>query len=67
MMSRIISLSIDTTASKNRIEKVDFLRGLAMLLVLLHHSGFPFGSFILAFHMPLFFVISGWLAYIGGY
>ena len=40
---------------------IDFLRGGAMILVLLHHCGFPLGKFILAFHMPLFFVISGYL------
>lgn len=42
-----------------RIEIIDFLRGGAMILVLLHHSGFPFGKWILPFHMPLFFVLSG--------
>ncbi|WP_378950762.1 acyltransferase family protein [Pelosinus sp. sgz500959] len=32
-----------------------------MLLVLLHHCGYGGGNYILAFHMPLFFVISGYL------
>ena len=41
---------------------IDFLRGGAMILVLLHHSGFPLGSFILALHMPLFFLLSGYLS-----
>ena len=44
-----------------RDELIDFLRGGAMLLVLLHHSGFPLGNVILAFHMPLFFILSGYL------
>lgn len=46
--------------SGRRIELIDFLRGGAMILVLLHHSGFPFGKWILAFHMPLFFILSGY-------
>lgn len=44
-----------------RNELVDFLRGGAMIFVLLHHSGFPLGKYILAFHMPLFFIISGYI------
>lgn len=39
----------------------DFLKGCAMLLVLVHHSRIPHGEYILAFHMPLFFVISGYM------
>ena len=45
---------------KNRIERLDFLRGCAIMLVLLHHSGIPNGNWILAFHMPLLFFLSGY-------
>lgn len=57
----IFSISDNTIArTGNRIELLDFLRGGAMILVLLHHSGVPFGKWILAFHMPLFFILSGY-------
>lgn len=47
---------------KRRIEWIDQLRGMAVILVILHHAGLRgFGRFILAFHMPLFFFISGLL------
>lgn len=45
-----------------RMELPDFLRGGAMLLVLLHHSDVPWGGWILAFHMPLMFLLSGYTA-----
>lgn len=53
---------------RQRDALVDFLRGAAMLLVLLHHSGCPLGPYILAFHMPHFFVLSGYAeSAFGGY
>ena len=45
----------------NRIKILDFYRGAAMLLVLLQHSGIYFGKLILAFHMPFFFLLSGYI------
>ena len=47
----------------HRSELPDFLRGADMLLVLLYHAGFPFGSVITAFFMPLFFVFTGYMEY----
>jgi len=44
----------------NRIQLLDFLRGAGMLLVVLHHSDIPHGHWILAFHMPLLFFLSGY-------
>lgn len=44
---------------KNRIDIFDFLRGIAMLFVLLQHAGFPGYKLLLCFHMPLFFFLSG--------
>ena len=43
-----------------RLELLDFLRGAGMLLVLLHHSEVPKAYWILAFHMPLLFLLSGY-------
>lgn len=42
---------------------VDVVRGLAIILVVLGHLGIPFPmhSFIYGFHMPLFFILSGYL------
>lgn len=46
-----------------RVEYIDITRGLAMLLVILGHCNMfieaPLNKFILSFHMPLFFFISG--------
>lgn len=65
-MIRIFSLKTNSPLKRDNL--IDFLRGGAMIFVLLHHSGFPLGDYILAFHMPLFFVISGYLSNnIGGY
>lgn len=58
--------AIRQTSISSRDEQIDFLRGGAMIFVLFHHSGFPLGGYILAFHMPLFFVLSGYLEQIGG-
>ena len=67
-MSQVVknSFSIRSDTTPGRVELIDFLRGGAMILVLLHHSGFPLGQYILAFHMPLFFVLTGYLEHIGG-
>ncbi len=48
----------------NRNLYIDFVRGCAMLLVLLHHCGSPFRNIILLFHMPLFFILSGYTYYL---
>lgn len=50
------------TAQK-RIEWLDAIRGLGIMLVILGHTTIPpiARRFIFSFHMPLFFFISGWL------
>lgn len=53
---------IECNLGRSRIQILDFLRGTAMLLVLLHHSEIPYNQFILAFHMPLLFFLSGYTA-----
>lgn len=64
MQKGILVMSIDSgqTSNKSRIEWIDQLRGMAVILVVLQHAGLRgAGRFILAFHMPLFFFISGLL------
>lgn len=61
-MKKFISLfCIRQEPRQGRMEYLDFLRGCAMILVLLQHANVPYGNWILAFHMPLFFVLSGYL------
>lgn len=47
---------------KNRDITIDVVRGLAMITVVMGHSGFPYTDMIYLFHMPLFFIISGYLS-----
>lgn len=44
-----------------RVSWIDNLRGFGIVMVILGHSTSPFHTFIYAFHMPLFFIISGFL------
>jgi acyltransferase len=52
---------------KKRILWVDMARGLAIALVVLAHSPIPhkLDSYIYSFHVPLFFIISGFLLHDG--
>ena len=43
----------------NRFNWVDNVKGLAIILVVLGHIASPFSTFIYSFHMPLFFIVSG--------
>lgn len=43
-----------------RDEKVDIIKGLLIICVLLGHTGFPYSQF-LVFQLPVFFMISGYL------
>lgn len=43
---------------KQRVDSIDIARGIAMLLVIIQHNG-GFSQFVLSFHMPLFFMVSG--------
>ena len=47
----------------NRIEEVDISKGIGMVLVITGHLcvGAPLRNFIYSFHMPLFFVLSGFV------
>ena len=52
-------LTLDYPKGANRIDLYDFLRGIAMIIVMVQHCNFPFGWYLLPFHMPLFFFLSG--------
>lgn len=49
-----------------RILLLDHLRGLLMLAVLWHHASAPFASYVLQFHMPALFVLSGYTEFLLG-
>ena len=51
-------------AQSNRLEWLDIAKGIAIILMVIGHSSIPqIGSnFIFAFHMPLFFIASGWVS-----
>ena len=44
-----------------RDEQIDIIKGLAILLMVLGHSGFRYTNFIYLFHMAVFFIVSGYL------
>lgn len=47
-----------------QFDQIDFIKGLCMILVVTQHGGIPINILnlsILAFHMPAFFVVSGFL------
>jgi len=51
---------------KKRIEWIDIARGIAIIAVVVGHTLGPYngkfiGSWIFAFHMPIFFILSGYL------
>lgn len=45
-----------------RLNWIDIAKGIAIILMVLGHTSIPtfFSNFIWAFHMPLFFIASGW-------
>ena len=67
------SLNTETTEHKERMEWLDAMRGFTMILVVAYHvaqMGFmqpvkqsSSMSFLMLFRMPLFFFVSGFLAY----
>lgn len=48
---------------KKRIDWIDITKGIGIFLVMLGHTGLPevFRAWIYSFHMPMFFLISGYL------
>ena len=62
----------NSVAKKPRLEWLDALRGFTMILVVAYHTVEGFGlevkasssmRFLILFRMPLFFFVSGFLAY----
>lgn len=51
----------NTKYDHNRESWIDTLRGIGILFVILGHCEPPFDKIIYSFHMPLFFLISGYL------
>ncbi len=47
----------------NRIEYIDYYRAIGIVMMVMGHIGFgaTFDKFIHAFHMPMFFLVSGFL------
>lgn len=45
-----------------RVEYIDLLRGIGIILMTIGHVGFTVNieKWIYAFHMPLFYCVSGW-------
>ena len=54
---------MDTVKGNKRIDSVDILRALGILIMVMGHVGFGgvFDRYIHSFHMPVFFLISGYL------
>lgn len=44
-----------------RKKELDIIKGCGILLMVIGHSGFPFWHFIYLFHMPIFFIASGYV------
>ena len=44
-----------------RDNSIDFMKGIAIICMVLGHCAFPGTAFIYLFHMPVFFMISGYL------
>ena len=53
----------NTMVNDKRETWIDFLRGVGIILVMLGHCWPPFRKQIYGFHMPLFFLLSGYLFY----
>jgi fucose 4-O-acetylase-like acetyltransferase len=60
LLGNIFTLSYPM--GNNRIALYDFIRGIAMLFVLLHHAVMPAWRYLVVFHMPLFFFLSGFVS-----
>lgn len=75
-LQKISDYSMESAVKKPRLEWLDALRGFTMIMVVANHVlGFGFGmtgkvsasmQFLILFRMPLFFFVSGFLAYKAG-
>lgn len=62
MIKKLFDLSIHH--EDQRIIILDYFRGLLMILVLLQHANAPGNAYILQFHMPAFFFLSGYTEFL---
>lgn len=49
------------TKKENRDNIIDIIKSIAIIMMVLGHSGFPFSDFIYLFHMAVFIIASGYL------
>lgn len=50
----------DNVISKQRIEEIDIIKAIAIILMVVGHGGAPFTQFVYLFHMAVFFIASGY-------
>lgn len=65
MTNALHTLSSSEETAKERIIWLDSLKGVGILLVVIFHtlSATPFGTYLTACYMPLFFIASGYIFY----
>lgn len=49
---------------ENRKQWVDILKGILIIMVVLGHSYFEYSKYIYWFHMPVFFMLSGYVFHV---
>ena len=49
-----------TADGKSRDDRIDMVKGIAIILVVLGHSGFPLTHWVYLFHMAVFFICAGY-------
>lgn len=65
----LLQNKINISLKQSRNEWLDVAKGIAIILMVFGHTGFStyWAGFIYAFHMPLFFIASGWTSNWGKY
>lgn len=58
-MKQVVQLN--NIKKKGRLEYLDIAKGIGVLLVVWSHARGPYANYMYQFHMPLFFLISGYL------
>ncbi len=52
---------MESSFIKSRDNKIDILKGIGIILMVVRHARAPYSDFVLLFHMALFFIASGYL------
>ena len=50
----------DAYVTEKRNNVIDYMKGIAIILMVLRHAGTPGTEIVEIFHMALFFMVSGW-------